>query len=110
MKITRKQLKNLIAESIREHQSILLEFPGGGGPVARMGPHANDADKDPAEEGSVARKSLFHLGAQANQLHAMLADDENLEPWVQEKIAVAAENLENVFKHITYDKQNPLGR
>ena len=108
MKITRNQLKNLIAESIREHQSILLEFPGGAAP--RMGPNAVDTDKDPAEEGSVARKSLFHLGAQANQLHAMLADDENLAPWVQEKIAVAAENLENVFKHITYDKQNPLGR
>jgi len=75
-----------------------------------MGPGVDDADKDPGDEGGVARRSLFHLGAQANQLHAMLADDENLEPWVQEKIAVAADNLENVFKHITYDRQNPLGR
>ena len=110
MKITRNQLKNLIAESIREEQSILLEFPGGGGPPARMGPHADNPDKEFAEQGSPARKSLFHLGAQASQLHAMLADNENLEPWVQQKIATAAENLEDVFKHITYDKQNPVGR
>ena len=110
MKITRKELKELIAESIRESQSMLLEFPVQGA-APRMGPNAPDYDKDPDEaEGSEARKSLYHMSAQATQLHSMLADDENLKPWVQDKITKAADYLESVFKHITYDKQNPAGR
>ena len=110
MKITRKELKELIAESIRDSKSVLLEFPVQGA-TPRMGPNAPDYVKDPDEvEGSMARKSLYHMSAQATQLHSMLADDENLEPWVQDKITKAADYLESVFKHITYDKQNPAGR
>jgi hypothetical protein len=108
MKITRQELKRLINESIKESRSILLEFPNAGS-EPRMGPNAPD---DENEEGlhTGARKDLFHMGAQANQLHAMLTDDENLEPWALDKIAKAASALEEVFKYIVYEKQNPQGR
>jgi hypothetical protein len=110
MKITRKELKELIAESIKDSKSVLLEFPVPGS-APRMGPNAPEHEKDPdGVEGSMARKSLYHMSAQATQLHSMLADDENLEPWVQDKITKAADYLESVFKHVTYDKQNPAGR
>jgi len=39
-----------------------------------------------------------------------LAEDENLEPWVQDKISKASDYLEKAFKAIMYDKQNPRGR
>lgn len=96
---------------MKESKSILLEFPNGNS-VPRMGPNAPQDEDAPDKdaEGSMARKNLYHMGAQANQLHAMLADNENLEPWVQDKITKAADYLNSVFRHVTYDKQNPEGR
>jgi len=49
------------------------------------------------------------MARQADQLHGMLRADENLEPWVQDKISKAADYLESAFKSITYDKDNPKG-
>ena len=47
---------------------------------------------------------------QAQQLHDMLMEDENLEPWVQDKISKAADYLEKAFKAITYDKGPGQGK
>ena len=40
----------------------------------------------------------------------MLADDENLEPWVQDKITKAADYIKSAFESLTYEKDNPKGR
>ena len=53
---------------------------------------------------------IDHLARQADQLHDMLADDENLEPWVQAKITKAADYIKNAFESLTYEKDNPKGR
>jgi hypothetical protein len=108
MKITRVQLRQLINESINENNSVLLEMPEP--PI--VGQEQNgDYDKDPdGYEGDLAKRSLFHMSQQAQQLHDMLMGDENLEPWVQDKITKAADYLEKAFKAIVYDKQNPEGR
>jgi len=108
MKITRVQLRQLINESINENNSVLLEMPEP--PI--VGQEQNgDYDKDPdGYEGDLAKRSLFHMSQQSQQLHDMLMGDENLEPWVQDKITKAADYLEKAFKAILYDKQNPEGR
>jgi len=108
MKITRAELKRLIAESISESQSILLEMPQP--PVVGQ-EQTGDYTKDPdGYEGEMAKRSLFHMSQQAQQLHDMLQGDENLEPWVQAKITKAADYLEKAFKAVTYDKGPGQGR
>ena len=107
MKISRTQLQNLITDAIREQNSVLLEAPQD--PIIgqeQEGPYT----KDPSEyEGEKVKRALFHLSAQAQQLHDMFADGDDLDNSVQEKIMTAAEAMEDAFKAITYDKQNPRG-
>jgi hypothetical protein len=113
MKLTRHELKNLIQEAIKENQSMLLEFPGGMG-SPRMGPNASEheegqgVEKNP-NEGSMSRQELFHLGEKANQLHALISDNEDLDPWVQAKITKAAGIVTEIFEFITYKSKNPEG-
>jgi len=108
MKISRAGLQKLIAELMRESQGVLLEMPQG--PIVGQ-EQTGDYTKDPEEyEGEHSRRSLYHMARQADQLHDMIMDDDDLEPWVSEKISLAADYLEKAFKAITYDKQNPEGR
>jgi hypothetical protein len=105
MKISKKELKKMIAEEING-SSVLLEMPK----MNMMDP-ASNYEKDPdGYEGSMAKRSLYHMAAQAQQLHDMLHDDENLEPWVAAKITKAADYLEKAFKAISYDKGPGRGK
>jgi len=108
MKITRQGLKLLIAEEITATNSILLEMPKP--PIVGQ-EQTGDYTKDPdGYEGEMAKRSLFHMSQQAQQLHDILAGDENLEPWVQDMITKAADYLEKAFKAIIYDKGPGQGR
>ena len=97
MKITRKELATLITEEVRRANSILFEMP-----EEPIGSHS--ASDTNGNDGDVVKRSLYHMSQQSQQLHDMLMGDENLEPWVQDKVVKAAKNLEEVFKAITYDK------
>jgi hypothetical protein len=108
MKISRNQLHALIQEVVAESQSVLFEAPED----SLVGQEqTGDYTKDPEEYGAeAARKHLFHMGAQSQQLHDMLGGDEKLEPKIVGLINTAASSLEKAFKAITYDKQHPEGR
>ena len=102
MKISKNELKKMIAEELND-SSVLLEAP-------QMHQDAG-YEKDPdGYEGNMAKRSLYHMAAQAQQLHDMLQDDENLEPWVQSKITKAADYLEKAFKSISYEKGPGKGK
>ena len=106
MKISKKELKRMIAEELNG-SSVLLEMPQ----MNMLDPASNNYDKDPdGYEGNMAKRSLYHMAAQAQQLHDMLQDDENLEPWVAAKITKAADYLEKAFKAISYDKGPGRGK
>jgi|TARA_Y100000296_G_scaffold39873_1_gene46017 DNA gyrase/topoisomerase IV subunit A len=90
MKLTRKSLKNLISETIREQNSLLLEMPEG---------------RDEQNEGDALKKELFHMSQKAQQLHDMLADEADLEPWVQAKITKASAMVGAVFDHLMYENR-----
>ena len=108
MKLTRTALKALIAEELNKNNSVLLEMPGQ--PIVGQ-EQTGDYTKDPdGYEGEMAKRSLYHMAAQAQQLHDMIMEDESLEPWVQEKISLAADYLEKAFKAISYDKGPGQGR
>ena len=105
MKISKKELKKMIAEELNG-SSVLLEMPQ----MNQLDP-ASNYEKDPdGYEGNMAKRSLYHMAAQAQQLHDMLQDDENLEPWVAAKITKAADYLEKAFKAISYDKGPGRGK
>ena len=108
MKITRQELKSLIVEEIATTNSMLLEMPE---PPIIGQEQTGDYTKDPGDyEGEMAKRSLFFMAQQASQLHDIIMNDDDLEPWVQEKITKAADYLKNVFEAIKYDKENPGGR
>jgi hypothetical protein len=103
--MTLLELKKMIAKEING-PSVLLEMPQ----MNQLNP-APDYDRDPdGYEGNMAKRSLYHMAAQAQQLHDMLHDDENLEPWVQAKITKAADYLEKAFKSISYEKGPGKGK
>ena len=106
MKITKNELKKMIAEELNG-SSVLLEMPQ----MNMLDPASNNYEKDPdGYEGQMAKRSLYHMATQAQQLHDMLHDDENLEPWVAAKITKAADYLEKAFKAISYDKGPGRGK
>jgi len=60
-----------------------------------------DRPKDPdGYEGSMAKNNLRNAAMDATMLTDMIQDDENLEPWVEEKIAVAASMLNSVARYM----------
>jgi ParB-like chromosome segregation protein Spo0J len=108
MKITRTELKNMIAEALNSERSVLLEMPE----VPIVGQEQEGSyTKDPTEYGDEdAKRSLFHMGAQSQQLHDMIQPDDGVAPEILDNIKQSAALLEKAFKALTYDKQNPAGR
>jgi len=118
MKLSKASLKSYILEEINKNNSVLLEMPGPsmpeptitGAPIVGQ-EQTGDYTKDPEDyDGEMAKRSLYHMAAQAQQLHDMVREDDDLEPWVQEKISLAADYLEKAFKAVTYDKGPGQGR
>ena len=108
MKITRKQLKALILEVSSRRPSILLEYPESYG------------YEDKSAEGELgtamgeticekAKKSLYHMGAQSQQLHDMLSDDQAMPPEIEKAIIQAGKLVEKAFKSVMYDKNSASG-
>ena len=111
MKISKKQLQDMIVETISENNSVLLETPdlpvGRRDDIKDIDDGAEDPNGNKEEE---IKRSLYHMSQQAQQLHDMLGDQENLEDWVATKISKATAYLEDAFKAIMYDKGPGQGR
>jgi|TARA_R110000751_G_scaffold305915_1_gene423274 ParB-like chromosome segregation protein Spo0J len=108
MKITRNELKNMIAETLNSARSVLLEMPEM--PIVGQ-EQEGSYTKAPTEYGDEdAKRSLFHMGAQSQQLHDMIQPDDGLAPEIRDNIKQSADLLEKAFKALTYEKQNPEGR
>jgi hypothetical protein len=55
------------------------------------------------EENYMAMANLFSLFSNAKKLHSYTMGGIKLDPWMQQKIAVCADNLEAVTRSINYD-------
>jgi hypothetical protein len=55
------------------------------------------------EENYMAMANLFSLFSNAKKLHHYLMSGVGMEPWMQQKIAVCADNLEAVARSVNYD-------
>ena len=56
------------------------------------------------EDGYMARAQLYHMAKYAINLHQMIDDRENLEPWVQAKLTKARDYLSVVKHYLEYQK------
>jgi len=108
MSITIEALRKLVAKEIRSSRSVLIESPLDSIVGQEQ---TGDHDKDPSEYGAEkAKRSLYHMGTQAQQLHDMIGAEDEMDPQSEADIAKSAELLEKVFKALTYVKQHPEGR
>ena len=54
------------------------------------------------EDGWMAKSQLYRLSKYAIELHGMIGDTDNLEPWVQAKITKASDYLGAVKHYMEY--------
>lgn len=58
---------------------------------------------DSDDDGFMARSQLYFLAKDAINLHSMIDDRQNLEPWVQSKIAQASQGIDAVRRYTEYN-------
>jgi len=54
------------------------------------------------DDGFMAKRQLYDLAKYSIQLHKMIQDSDNLEPWVQAKITKAADYIDTVKHYLEY--------
>jgi hypothetical protein len=107
MKITKQKLLQIIKEEVSFVSSNpMLSVDTGVSSYPIPAPKPDSIDPD-GYEGRMAKTNLFKMEEYSRSLQGMIADNENLEPWVQEKIAVAASMIESVAHYLQYDKSHP---
>jgi hypothetical protein len=98
MKITKQLLREMIEEELMTSMEPAL-YPQQMPTAHVVDPHGY--------EGRMSKQNLFKIAEYANKLQQIIADNENLEPWVQEKIAVAADMMDSVGHYMIYEKMKP---
>jgi hypothetical protein len=105
MKISKDRLKQIIKEE------LAIGVAGGppehdlprGGQHDEMGGGAYPRDQH-GYEGEMSKTNLWKIAEYAQEMHDLIHDDEDLEPWVEEKIAVAAYMMDQIGHHLQYKK------
>jgi hypothetical protein len=101
MKISKDRLKQIIKEELAAEEVGMTHPEHAAG--------AEDAESYPVDpdgyEGRMAKTNLWKIAEYAQEMHDLIHDDENLEPWVEEKIAVAAYMMDQIGHHLQYMKQ-----
>ena len=86
MKISKKRLLEIIQEECGMSQSTYEMNPKGG------------IDR----EGRMAKRQLSDIAEYASELSQMLADETQLEAWVQSKLTKAADYIKTVKHYVEY--------
>jgi len=63
----------------------------------------------PEAESGMIRSNLYTLSQQAREMHDMIGMNDDLDEWVQEKIAVASSMLDSVYDYIGYEYKSLRG-
>lgn len=58
---------------------------------------------DQDDDGFMAKRQLYDIAKYAVQLHKMIQDSDNLEPWIQAKITKAADYIDTVKHYLEYN-------
>jgi len=84
---------------MKRHSTELKE---GIEPTVYMSEIMEGVLDDTDDDGWMAKSELYKLSKYAIQLHGMIQDNENLEPWVQSKITKAADYIATVKHYMEY--------
>ena len=95
MKISKERLKELVQEE------LAVSF-GGVAPAPMLAAATPKPNSD--GEGYMAKQNLWKIAEYAQEMHDLIEDDESLEPWIQEKIAVASFMMDSVGHFLQYEK------
>lgn len=116
MKINNDYIRELIRECMGD-MNMGAPYPASTPPIVSSatvppaGPHGSMTKIDPdGYEGKMAKQNLYKLAEHATMLQAIIQDNENLEPWVEEKIAVAASMMESVGNYLQYEKMRGISQ
>lgn len=109
MKISKAKLNKIIKEELEECMNDMIGgdmpmgYEGGskGIKVAKISPKEG-GEYDYA--GRMSKSNLYNMAKHAMMLHDMLKDNQEMEPWVQEKIAIATDAMETVAEYMEYEK------
>lgn len=101
MKITKSFLRQVIRECMMD---MGAPYPAATPVMQQTSQSANFVQDPDGYEGRMAKGNLYKIAEYATMLQGLLVDNENLEPWVQEKIAVAASMMESVGHYLQYEK------
>jgi hypothetical protein len=63
-------------------------------------------DKFEDHEAPMAKAQLMNIHKQSAEIFNMIADDEELEGWVQHKLSLAADYVNAVHSNMQYEKSN----
>lgn len=64
----------------------------------------------PSEESGMIRSNLYTLSKQAQEMHDMIGMNDDLDEWVQEKIAVASSMIDSVYDYLSYEYMDMKGK
>lgn len=101
MNITKQKLLRIIKEEITFINSQTPSIKNNATLPLQSGA-SRKIDSD-GYEGKMAKVNLFKMEEYSKKLQSIIADNQNLEPWVQEKIAVAASMIESVAHYMEYE-------
>jgi hypothetical protein len=90
-------------ENVEEPVTMTMAVPAGPEAAMSHGPSVQPNVEDENEELWMARSNLFSLYSNAKKIHNLVQMGLDLEPWMQQKLAVAADNLEGVMKSAAYE-------
>jgi hypothetical protein len=93
MKITRQRLAEIAREEL---QSILKECGECGD--MQHNPDVEDYEAD------MVKSHLMSMSKQVQELDHIIQSNEDVEEWVQEKIAVAASMIDSVYHYLSYEE------
>ncbi len=97
MKIT----KRLIMEMVKVH---MKEYEEEDHSDLSNAPYHKDQY---GYEGKMAKQNIDICRAYSEKLLEIIHDDEHLEPWMEEKISLAADYIHSVAHALIYNKENP---
>lgn len=102
-KSLKKLIKEMVDQKINEQELEECDMPEEGSEPVEASSYEIDPD---GYEGYMAKGNLYKMAKSASELHNLIADNENLEPWVEEKIAVAARMIDDVADYMEYAKKS----
>ena len=91
----------------RENVEMTVAVPAGPEAMGAMDQGSSVGHSDMAHEESeehwMVRSNLFSLYSNAKKIHNLAQTGIDLEPWAQQKLAVACQSVEDVMKYVAYE-------